>query len=337
MFDFIKQFQSAHLLVAGEVGIDEYIWGDTHRISPEAPVPVVEVKKVDHKLGLSANVAQNLSSLGARTTLVTVVGQDEDAKKLERMVRSAGISEFASLTDSTRPTPRKVRVICQKQHVVRVDYERSHALSHQLTKEFTESICDRLSECDGVIIQDYGKGLWNSDTLSFVKEAKKKKKPVFVDPSRLSSLELYKGVTLLTPNLAEAEQLTGLRLPKGDTEYPKEHLERMAQQILKTAESEYSIITCGALGMVAISKERPNLVRIPTFARKVFDVTGAGDTVIAVLSLMYVLGNPLEECMRVANAAAGVVVGQIGAACVSPDELLQELGRLLEEGLYPSS
>lgn len=332
---FINQFSNAHLLVAGEVGIDEYIWGDTRRISPEAPVPIVEVEKTDFKLGLSANVAQNLASLGSKTTLVTVCGEDEDAAHLKQMVKSVGISEMDSLADPTRPTLRKVRVICQKQHVVRIDYERSHGLSPRLAKDFTEKICDRLNEVDGVIIQDYGKGLWNSDTVTFIKEAKSKKKPVFVDPSRTSSLELYRGATLLTPNLAEAEALThhqSLRNLKG--EFPSDHLEQMAIKILKATESDFSIITCGAWGMVFVSQENGKLSRIPTYARKVFDVTGAGDTVIAVLSLMKVLGHPLEQCMRVANAAAGIVVGQIGAASVTPNELKEELGRLQKEGLF---
>lgn len=323
---FLSQFSSAHLLVVGEVGIDEYVWGDTHRISPEAPVPVVEVERVENKLGLSANVAQNLASLGARTTLITLSGEDEDSLKLESMVKQAGIQDWFCLKDSSRPTLRKIRVICQKQHVVRVDFERSHPLAPHLTKSFVERICDELPRVDGVIVQDYGKGLWNADTMGFLREAKNKKKPVFVDPSRLASLDIYKGVNLLTPNLMEAEVLTGLKRPQSKTsDFPEKHLESMALKILKETGCEESIITCGAWGMVAVSQNQSQLIRIPTFARQVFDVTGAGDTVIAVMSLMKVLGKPLEECMKVANAAAGVVVGQIGAACVTPEELRSEL------------
>ncbi|NBT57755.1 D-glycero-beta-D-manno-heptose-7-phosphate kinase [bacterium] len=333
-FEFFNEFSKAHLLVVGEVGIDEYIWGDTHRISPEAPVPVVEVQSVDQKLGLSANVAQNLASLGVKTSLLTVCGEDQDAKTLSKMVRDAGITAFDSLSDSTRPTLRKVRVICQKQHVVRFDFERSHALSAPLAKKFVERICDEIPKTDGVIIQDYGKGLWNADTLLFIKEARAKKKPVFVDPSRLSPVELYQGVSLLTPNLSEAEALTGEKNTGARSqEFPEAHLEKMALKILKATGCKESIITCGPWGMVAVSKEKPKLIRIPTYARKVFDVTGAGDTVIAVMSLMKVLGKPLEDCMRVANAAAGVVVGQIGAASVTPEELKKELEHLKAEGL----
>lgn len=327
--DFIKEFSQADLLVAGEVGIDEYIWGETHRISPEAPVPVVEVQSVDLKLGLSGNVAQNIASLGAKARVLTICGEDEDASRLMGLLEKAGVKSVTALKDPSRPTLRKARVICQKQHVVRVDYERSHALSPRLAKEFFESLCDSLDEVEGVILQDYGKGLWNPDTLGFIQVARQKKKPVFVDPSRSTPLEFYKGVTLLTPNLVEAEVLTRRRIEKSrHDEFPEKHLEAMALEILKTTGCEESIITCGSWGMVAVTQSNHTLRRIPTFAKTVFDVTGAGDTVIAVLSLMKVLGRPLDECMRVANAAAGIVVGQVGAASVTPGELSEELDRL---------
>ena len=330
----VENLAGANLLVAGEVGIDEYIWGDTRRISPEAPVPVVEVESQSYHLGLAANVAQNIVSLGARTTLVSVCGNDPDGGKIQEMVRDAGISQSVFLADDTRPTLRKVRVIAQKQHVVRVDYERRHVLSPALAQKFTESICDLLPSSDGVIIQDYGKGLWNSDTVSFIRHAQAHKKPVFVDPSRNAPLSLYGGVTLLTPNLAEAETLCGFPHEPAKTAGKDDaRLTRMAAKILEATQSRHAIITCGAAGMVAMNQGDTSLQRIPTFAREVFDVTGAGDTVISVLSMMYVLGHPLAECMRVANAAAGLVVGKIGTASVTPQELKLELERLRGLGL----
>lgn len=332
--ELIKDFSKAHLLVAGEVGIDEYIWGDTRRISPEAPVPVIEVESQTYKLGLSANVAQNLASLGANTTLVSVCGADGDSEKLKAMIGEAGVSESYFVSDPTRPTLRKTRVIAQKQHVVRVDYERVHHLDSSLAKDFTEKICDLIPSADGVIVQDYGKGLFNADTMSFVRYAKEKKKPVFVDPSRTSPLSLYSGVTLLTPNIAEAEILCHLQpdrtQPTGKND---ERLFQMAAQILTETDCTHSIITCGEWGMISVSKNDRKLNRIPTFARDVFDVTGAGDTVIATLSLMMVLGHSLSRCMQVANAAAGIVVGRIGASTVTPQELKSELERLTRLGL----
>ena len=331
---FLKDISQAHLLVAGEVGIDEYLWGDCRRISPEAPVPVVEVESQSFKLGLSANVAQNLASLGTKTTLLSVKGADSDGIKLGEMLKEAGISKVEFVEDASRPTLRKVRVLAQKQHVVRVDYERSHPLDAKLAKNFVERICDLLPSADGIIVQDYGKGIWNPDTMAFVQHAKSLKKPVFVDPSRMSPLELYQGMTLSTPNIVEAETLC--RIPSGKSRLVGKDdvaLTKMARQILDVTGSEHSIITCGEWGMVSLSRGQDSLNRIPTFAREVFDVTGAGDTVIAVLSLMYVLGQSLSDCMKVANAAAGIVVGRIGASSVTIDELKTELERLHKAGL----
>lgn len=331
---FLNSLNEAHLLVAGEVGIDQYIWGDTRRISPEAPVPVVEVDSESYKLGLAANVAQNIASLGGRVTLVSVRGKDEDGRKIGGMLASAGIQHSEFLEDDSRPTLRKVRIIAQKQHVVRVDYERSHGLDAALAKAYTEKICDYIPQTDGVILQDYGKGLWKPSTMAFLKHAKAHKKPVFVDPSRLSPLSLYHGVTLLTPNVVEAETLCGFaHEPSKVAGRDNERLQKMASQMLAVTEAEHAIITCGEWGMISLSHGDATLQRIPTFAREVFDVTGAGDTVIAVLSMMMVLGEPLSRCMQVANAAAGIVVGQIGAACVTRQELKEALERLQSSGL----
>ncbi len=330
----LDKLSGAHLVVAGESGIDEYVWGDTRRISPEAPVPVVEVDSQEAKLGLAANVAQNLVSLGATATLVSVKGLDADAARLEEMVRSQGITRSVFLEDASRPTLRKVRVIAQKQHVVRVDFERSHPLDPKLAKQFTDALVAELPKADGVIVQDYGKGLWNSDTMAFVKEARRLKKPIFVDPSRNAPLGRYQGVTLLTPNLAEAEAMTGLGHQPGKSAGADDaRLKKMAETILEGAKAEHAIITCGPYGMVSLSREGAAWQRIPTYAREVFDVTGAGDTVVAVLSLLWVLGEPLGRCMMVANAAAGIVVGRIGASSVTLDELKDELERLRQVGI----
>jgi D-glycero-beta-D-manno-heptose-7-phosphate kinase len=332
-FSFIERFRGAHLLVAGEVGIDEYLWGTTRRISPEAPVPVVEVESQTENLGLAANVAQNLASLGARATLVSVRGTDQDGARIEAMVKKAGISGAEFIADPSRPTLRKVRVIAQKQQLVRVDYERSHPLEGKVASSFNDRICDLLPQTDGVILQDYGKGLWNEETVRFVKYAREKKKPVFVDPSRLTPLSLYRGVTLLTPNMVEAEMLCGVPPERHARSYDEKVLAALALKILDVADSDHAVITCGEHGMISASRGETGLSHIPTFAREVFDVTGAGDTVIAVLSLMMVLGNSLTHSMQVANAAAGLVVGHIGTACVTPAELTAELERLVEIGL----
>ena len=332
-FSFLNQLQNVKLLIAGEVGIDEYIWGDCHRLSPEAPVPILEVESRDFRLGLAGNVGHNVASLGGRVSLVTVTGQDEDSKRLHDLIGSAGISQCRVTEDVSRPTLRKTRVIARKQHLVRVDYEKSHPLDAKLAKQFTEQICDLIPQNDGVIVQDYGKGIWNADTMVFVKQAKVHGKPIFVDPSRLSPLTLYQGATLLTPNLAEAASLCGIPHESGQNEA---RLLKMALQILDTTDAEHAIVTCGQSGMVSVSRGSRELTRIPTYAREVFDVTGAGDTVIAVLGMLSVLDLPIRVGMQIANAAAGLVVGRIGASSVTVQELKQELERLAGVGLLRS-
>lgn len=331
---FLDGFRRARILVAGEIGLDEYLWGDTQRISPEAPVPVVEVESRSQKLGLAANVAQNIVSLGAEAILVSVRGEDENGDEVVRLLTEAGIHSQTLIADSSRPTPRKVRVLARKQHVVRIDYERTHPLNAEVAKKFRDALCARLPDCDGVVLQDYGKGLWNSDVMAFLAEAKRLGKPVFVDPSRSSPLSLYRGTTLMTPNVLEALALCGrshdaFRLTgKEDAE-----LASLAKHLLDETEEEHVVITCGPHGMVSLSRGDTTIRRIPTFARDVYDVTGAGDTVIAALALMCVGGQPLAKGMEVANAAAGVVVGRVGTACVTQDELVKALERAAQAGL----
>lgn len=331
-FNFLNRLETIHILVAGEVGIDEYLWGDTRRISPEAPVPVVEVNSQNVKLGLSANVAHNVVALGGKTSLIGIRGDDEEGDRLKTLIAQAGIGESVLITDVSRPTLRKVRVIAQKQHVVRVDYEKSHPLDSRVADEFTECIRNRLNTCDAVIVEDYGKGVWTTQTMGFVKEACRLGKPVFVDPSRYSPLSKYKDVTLLTPNVAEAEALCGFHFASKTLGKDDEKLKKMATHLIEMTGSQHAVITCGEWGMVSVSKDSPELTRIPTFAREVYDVTGAGDTVIAVLALMKCLGFPLNQCMQIANAAAGIIVGRMGAATVTREELKEELERLHKLG-----
>ncbi len=318
----IKAIRGVRILVAGEVGIDEYLFGNTHRISPEAPVPVVEVQSTTHKLGMSGNVAENILSLGGDPLLIGVRGNDSEGEQLEKLMEERGLTRRKLISDPSRPTLKKIRVIAQRQHLVRVDFERTHALDPKVAKQFLEQICDEIPSCDGIILQDYGKGLWNPDTVSFVGVAKSHRKPVFVDPSRHQPLSLYRGATLMTPNVSEACDLSGIRLKGG---FDKAQLSTIALKLLEGAELAHSVITCGEHGMVALSQNQKGereLKHIPTLAREVFDVTGAGDTVIAVMAMLLARGSTLEEAMQVANQAAAIVVGRVGASHVTPEELV---------------
>lgn len=323
-----EAIRGVHLLVAGETGIDEYVWGEIRRISPEAPVPVVEVRSRNLKLGMAANVAQNIARLGGKVSLVTVRGQDEDGTSIERLLTQEGIENVSFVEDVTRPTLRKTRVIAQKQHVVRIDQEKSHRLTDAPAKAFSDRILERLDGVQGVVLQDYGKGLWHEGTVGFLKVAKERGIPVFVDPSRYSSVGIYRGATLMTPNLEEAEMLAGVRHESLSSPVIQDaRLDRIVRTLADRADLEHSIVTCGAQGMVCLSQGDQQMSHIPTFAREVFDVTGAGDTVISVLGMMMAAGFEIAVSMRVANAAAGVVVGKVGTASVSPEELVRELRR----------
>jgi rfaE bifunctional protein kinase chain/domain len=325
---------STHLLVAGEIALDEYVWGTTTRISPEAPVPVIEVEKSTMKLGMAANVAQNILSLGAKATLISVIGQDENGQAIQSMLDDCGITKRTLIIDESRPTLRKMRVIAGKQHVVRVDYEKSHPLDPQIATQFRQSIESHVADVDGIIVQDYGKGLWTPQVMEFVKLARKYQCPIFVDPCRATPPSLYRHCALMSPNVLEAQAMTGGEVRFGRVSENKlTQLKKLANVLLDETEAKDMIITCGPDGMISLSGDRKSFNHIPTFAREVFDVTGAGDTVISVIALTQVLGLPIWRCMQIANAAAGIVVGRIGAGCVSKKELKEELQHLSEIGM----
>lgn len=324
----VEKFRDTRILVAGEIGIDEYLIGECSRISPEAPVPIVEVERRIEGMGLAGNVAHNLASLGAQVAILGISGDDSDGELLKSRLQSVGVVPYL-IPDKTRPTLRKVRVIAQKQHLVRIDYERSHRLDANCAKRFRDLLLEVLQEYDALILQDYGKGVWCPDTISLISEVRRIGKAVYVDPSRKTPLPWYEGATLLTPNMMEAQCLCGAthRASK-ELGNDNEALRILAKQILDTVHSDYSVITCGEWGMVALQRGSNALLRIPTFAREVYDVTGAGDTVISVMALMHLQGANIESCMKVSNAAAGIVVGRLGASSVTPGELSQELNRL---------
>jgi rfaE bifunctional protein kinase chain/domain len=320
----VPNFRGLRVLVAGEVGIDEYLWGDASRVSPEAPVPVVELDRQTFHLGMAGNVAQNLSALGATPVLVSVVGADGDAEQLKALLAGAGVTDTALVVDPSRPTLRKTRVVARRQHVVRLDREKRHRLEARTARAFCEAMGAKLAEVDAVIVEDYGKGIWNRDTMAFVGRAAALGKPVFVDPNRSTPLAVYRGATLLTPNLEEAAALAKIELDDKRSFVADEgKLTELGHALLAGTDAEHAVLTLGEWGMASLSQGQSRCERIPTFAREVFDVTGAGDTVIAVVALAYARGLPLTECLRLANLAAGIVVGRVGTSAVTHEELVE--------------
>lgn len=310
----VSLFKEKRILVLGDLMLDKYIWGDVSRISPEAPVPVVEVRRSSTALGGAGNVAQNLLSLGASPVIAGIVGDDEEGRWIQEHAGEPG----GIFVDRSRPTTVKTRIIAHHQQVVRVDFEKKSALPARLEEKFLGFIWR--GRYDGLIISDYNKGMVSASLMEKVLSlARKRHIPVFVDP-KMEHLRLFSPVTLITVNHFEAEKIVQHEC-RTDSQ-----VEKAGHKILSLIACRYLIVKRGERGMTVFEKEI-NPRHIPAVAKDVFDVTGAGDTVIATVSLALLAGTPIEMAAAIANAAAGIVVGKIGAAAVSPRELLAALTR----------
>jgi rfaE bifunctional protein kinase chain/domain len=303
----LPDFSRARVLVAGDVMLDRYWFGDVSRISPEAPVPVVHVQRTDERPGGAANVARNITALEGRCTLLSVVGNDEAARSLERLLSQDRVG--ATLTrDASLSTTVKLRVIGQQQQLLRIDFER--APSHEALASKMDEYERQVGEADVVVLSDYGKG-----SLERVQEmialARRHGKPVLVDPKG-EDYSRYRGATLLTPNRSEFRQVAGRWKDEAD-------LAARAQKLRRELDLDALIVTRSEEGMSLFTASESH--HEPTRAREVYDVSGAGDTVIAVLGLMVAAGAGLQAAMRMANLAAGIVVGKLGTAVVHPEEL----------------
>lgn len=308
LLKLIEKFNRSRVVVLGDLMLDKYIWGEVSRISPEAPVPVVEVKRSTSCLGGAGNVAHNLEILGGKPVLVGIVGDDEAGEWIRTHVRdNRGI-----FLEPNRPTTVKTRIIAHHQQVVRVDLEKRIPVPKSLEKEILHFL--RNISFDGLIISDYNKGLISSSLLKEVLVlAKKKNLPVFVDP-KVENFHLFSPVTLITPNHHEAEKIVRKECRSDD------QVEEAGKKIFSIIDTHYIILKRGEQGMTVFERDKKP-IHIPTLAKEVFDVTGAGDTVIATASLALLAGSTIEEAAILANAAAGIVVGKIGTATVTPEEL----------------
>jgi rfaE bifunctional protein kinase chain/domain len=303
----LPDFSRVRVLIAGDVMLDRYWFGDVSRISPEAPVPIVLVQKTDERPGGAANVARNITSLAGGATLLSVVGRDEAGDSLERLL--AGENVRASLhRDADFSTTVKLRVIGHQQQLLRIDFER--APSHEVLEAKLDDYERLVADADAVVLSDYGKGcLVHCGRM--IEIARRQGKPVLVDPKG-SEYGRYRGATLLTPNRGEFRDVAGRWKDEAD-------LTRRAQQLRADLGLEALIVTRSEEGMSLFTAAES--WHEPTQAREVYDVSGAGDTVIAVLALMIASGADLHAAMRVANHAAGIVVGKLGTAVVHRPEL----------------
>lgn len=318
----LAAFEQARLLVAGDVMLDRYWQGATSRISPEAPVPVVRVQQSDDRPGGAANVALNLVSLGAHSSLAGIVGQDENARLLENKLQQSGVLTHFHAS-SKHPTITKLRVMSRNQQLIRLDFE------EQLESEagFTQAFKQGLAQADLVILSDYAKGTLQ-EVQSLIQETRQKGKRVLIDPKG-QDFSIYRQATLLTPNLSELEAVVGSCQEEAD-------LERKGEALRQELELEALLVTRSEKGMTLLRADHPPL-HLPTRAQEIFDVTGAGDTVIAVLGLALASGHDYPEAMMLANLAAGLVVAKPGTATISIAEIYTALHseKLIEYGVLP--
>ncbi|MFA4982076.1 MAG: D-glycero-beta-D-manno-heptose-7-phosphate kinase [Candidatus Omnitrophota bacterium] len=320
----IMGFKKVKVLVIGDLILDEFLWGDVSRISPEAPVPVVWVKKESYMPGGASNVANNLRSLGANVSLIGVVGDDDRGAVLKGVLSQDGIDTTGIFKDESRPTILKTRVVAQHQQVVRIDKERAESISEEIVQKMIRRIGNVIRSVDAVIIEDYGKGVITPKLLSkVIPLAKKYKKIIAVDPKE-ENFKFYKGVTLITPNNHEASKAVGFEI-KDD-----KSLVSAGRKLLSKLKCGIALITLGENGMAVFQKAKP-MKQIATVAQEVFDVSGAGDTVIASYTLSLASGLDPVQSAHVANCAAGIVVGKVGIAVVTPGELIERIKRELEK------
>jgi rfaE bifunctional protein kinase chain/domain len=292
------------VLVVGDLMLDEFIWGKVGRISPEAPVPVVEVTGQSFHLGGAGNVAANIRALAGEAVVSGVIGRDAAGEVVKASLQSAGVVPALAVSDEKRPTTVKTRIVAHNQQVVRADREVTDEIADELESALLAGLRERLPSCRAVIVSDYQKGVV---TPRVVKQV--------VAAARRRRFPRYRGATVVTPNQAEAEQATGLRIRTATD------LLATGERLLKMLACQAALVTRGEHGMSLFEKSRKP-VHIPTAARQVYDVTGAGDTVIATLALALCAGATLAEAAQLANRAAGVVVGKVGTATAAPEEVL---------------
>ena len=313
LYGIIDNFNNNNILIIGDIILDEYIWGKASRLSPEAPVPVLEVDRYSYILGGASNVANNISALGGKAYLAGVVGNDFNSTTLIDLLKKSGIDESAIVVDNERPTTVKTRLIAHNhQQLARADREKKCAITPEIQKNLLDKINSIIDKINIIILSDYAKGVLTPELISEVLNiAKSKKIDIIVDPKGLD-FSKYKGVTLITPNRLEAE--TATKSPSGTCP------EMLAKELSQITQAKHVLITLGEDGILAYSSGK--ISSVPAVTSEVYDVTGAGDSLISALALAFpATKGDVETSMIIGNYAAGVVVRKTGTTTVSPDEL----------------
>jgi len=309
--ELLGRMAGRRVVVIGDAMIDEWIWGDVSRISPEAPVPVVAVREHTFTLGGAGNVANNLRALGARVAFVGGVGDDAEGARLRAMFDDLGVDARALVTLSDRPTTRKTRVVAHNQQVVRADWESTAALRDDDRRRVVEQVALSVRDADAVVLSDYAKGFLHREIVTAALAA-----PVVVADPKPANMQLFGGVTCIAPNVGEAARASGIAIVDDDS------LDRAGRALLELLRCRYVLVTRGEHGMSLFAQGAPRF-DVPAVARTVFDVSGAGDTVVAVLTLALAANIPAEAATQLANFAAGAVVEKLGTATASLAEIVE--------------
>lgn len=313
-----QKFYGKKVAVIGDMMLDGYFWGTVNRISPEAPVPVVEIDNEFFRFGGAMNVAYNILKLGGVPLPIGVIGNDGDGKIVKRLMRETGISDRGIVVDKTRPTTAKTRVIADNQHIVRIDKEKTNPVNNSTEKQILALLKKEIKKFDAVILQDYNKGVLSVNLIeAIIKLANQEKKIITVDP-KFNNFFTYKNVTVFKPNRKETEDALGIRLRSED------EIILGGNKLLEKLNTKYVLLTLGEAGIVLFEKDKP-IRRVPTKARKVADVSGAGDTVISTLTMALTTGIDIYDAAYLANFAGGLVCEEVGIVPIELDHLFNEV------------
>lgn len=320
---YIDRFPKARVLVAGDIIMDRYIWGDVSRISPEAPVPVVEVKRETMMLGGAANVVRNMATLGAKPLLCGVVGGDRTGRSILQKVEKMALDVEGVVIEPERPTSIKTRVVASNQQVVRFDRETRKEILPETRERLLRFIEEHLNALDAVVVSDYGKGVISASFMEALREMVSGLSVIVAVDPKMENFKYYREVDVITPNHHEAGAFCGFEILDDDS------LKASGKDMLERLNCRAVLITQGKRGMTLFERSG-GITHIPTVARKVFDVTGAGDTVIGTLALGLASGVDLKSAAVVSNYAAGIVVGEVGTSAVRGEDLKKAInGRMI--------
>ena len=315
---YFRRFSRSRVLVIGDLMLDHYIWGTMSRISPEAPVPIVHVENESLLLGGAANVYKNILSLGGKAEVCGVIGQDESGKSLLEELGFRRSHHPGIIVDPSRPTTRKTRLVAHNQQVIRYDIEKQQDISAQATNQILKYVQSRLDSISCVVISDYAKGVITPSLLEHVgKLTRNRKIPLVIDP-KVEHFSYYEGATVLTPNHMEAQQASGL------SGCNHKAIHKIGHSLRQNLRCEAVLVTRGEQGM-SLCESNGKSLHIPTMARQVYDVTGAGDTVVSTLALALSVGASIKQASIMANYAAGIVVGQVGTTSITKIQLKKSI------------